>query len=84
MTHSGGKPHNVGDHGQRYMVTYAKSDDPDAMPDGDAPSSERKVFGWSDTLDGAEAFCRSIELHPAMFWPWVHDRSTDPPTVIVP
>ena len=55
MTHSGGKPHAVGDRGQRFEVSYS---DPDA--------GARKVFGWSDTLEGAQAMARSIELHPSM------------------
>ena len=65
MTHSGGKPHAVGDRGQRYEVTYF---DPDA--------NIRKVFGWSDTAEGAQAFARSIELHPSMQFPQIRDRTT--------
>ena len=55
MTHSGGKPHYVGDRGQRYEVSYR---DPD--------TGARKVFGWSDTKRGAEAMVMSITLHPSM------------------
>ncbi len=62
MTHSGGQPHAVGDRGQRYQVTYLDS------------SGARKVFGWSDTMDGAEAFCQVINLHPSMSSPHALDR----------
>lgn len=78
MTHSGGKPHNVGDRGQRYMVTYCPTDDPDAPR-----KTNEKTFGYSNDMDGAEAFCQSIELHPSMFFPEIVDRSTTPHTIIV-
>ena len=55
MTHSGGKPHAVGDHGQQYEVTYF-----------DPVANARKVFGWSNTAEGAQSMARSVELHPSM------------------
>lgn len=61
MTHSGGKPHAVGDRGQRYEVTYL---------DGD----ERKVCGWSDTIAGAERMRDAIDLHPVWCEPATRDR----------
>jgi hypothetical protein len=64
MTHSGGKPHAVGDRGQRYEVSYY-----------DPYSNTRKTFGWSDTIEGAQAFARSIELHPSMQFPKIRDRT---------
>lgn len=65
MTHSGGKPHtNVGDIGQRYESTYF---DPD--------TKTRKVFGWSNRYNVAEAMCRAINLHPSMFDPQIRDRN---------
>lgn len=63
MTHSGGKPHKVGDRGQRYAVSY-----------WDPATRTRKPFGWSYTLDGAAAMAKSIELHPSMEKPEIEDR----------
>lgn len=63
MTHSGGKPHAVGDKGQRYEVRYR---DPD--------TGQRKVFGWSNDLEGARAMMEAIDLHPSMDAPSVADR----------
>lgn len=60
MTHSGGKPHAVGDRGQRYEVRYV---------DG---NGAEKVFGWSEQYP--EGFVRSINLHPTMHSPRVIDR----------
>lgn len=64
MTHSGGKPHTVGDRGQRYEVTYF-----------DERTNTRKIFGWSDTTDGAQAMAEAIELHPSMQFPQIRDRT---------
>lgn len=65
MTHSGGKPHtNVGDRGQRYEVTFVWI----------GKTAPRVVFGWADDHAGAEAMCRSIELHPSMMLPECRDR----------
>lgn len=61
MTHSGGKPHNVGDKGQRYEVTFF---------DGE----KRRVFGWSDTPEGCQPMMRSIEAHPVWKFPHMRDR----------
>lgn len=61
MTHSGGKPHHVGDKGQRYEVTYF---------DGE----RRQVFGWSVTPEGARTMANSIELHPSWEYPQIRDR----------
>lgn len=65
MTHSGGKPHNVGDQGQRYEVSYF-----------DLDTRQRKVFGWSNNLIGARVMCRSIRMHPAWEAPEIKDRKT--------
>jgi hypothetical protein len=67
MTHSGGKPHAVGDRGQRYMVTYF-----------DPRESKRKTFGWSDDAEGARAMGDSIDAHPAWQFPHVIDRTFCP------
>ena len=63
MTHSGGKPHNVGDKGQRFEVTYF-----------DPYTSTRKVFGWAHDKVGVDIFFNSINLHPSMELPEMTDR----------
>jgi hypothetical protein len=63
MTHSGGQPHNVGDKGQRFEVTFF-----------DPRANVRKVFGWSDTAEGAQAMGNSIDAHPVWQFPQVTDR----------
>ena len=72
----------TGDRGQRYEVSYAKPHAPAVRAHGEphAPAvrahGERKVFGWSETIEGAEAFSRSIDLHPSMTAPQIRDRRT--------
>jgi hypothetical protein len=66
MTHSGGKPHAVGDRGQRYEVSFY---DPEA--------GKRRVMGWSNTLDGARSFMDAIDAHPVWTDPRVRDREAD-------
>lgn len=64
MTHSGGKPHNVGDKGQRYEVLahgYPKKDETD-------------VIGWSDTLEGAERMMNAILKAPGCTSAKIFDR----------
>jgi hypothetical protein len=34
----------------------------------------RKVFGWSDTAEGAQAMGNSIDAHPVWQFPQVTDR----------
>ena len=65
VTHSGGKPHAVGDLGQRYEVTYLDQD-------------ERKVYGWSTTLEGAQRMTESIDMHPVWEQPQIRDREVKP------
>lgn len=67
MTHSGGKPHAVGDRGQRYEVSYF-----------DPIANVRKVFGWSDDTRGARAMSAAIDAHPSWDYPQLWDRSADP------
>lgn len=50
MTHSGGKPHAVGDRGQRYEVTFF-----------DPRENARRVFGWSDDKVVAQVMADSVE-----------------------
>lgn len=66
MTHSGGKPHNVGDKGQQYEVRFTGGDGVVA------------VFGWSDDKDGAERMCRLITRHPVWRDPFIVDREAQP------
>ncbi len=62
MTHSGGKPHETGDRGQRYQVTYLEG------------RIGRRIFGWSETLEGAERMVDSIQKHPSWSQPVIIDR----------
>jgi hypothetical protein len=57
-----GKPHRVGDRGQRYEVTFLND------------MNVVQVFGWTSTLGGAAAMCISIELHPTWGGPRIYDR----------
>ena len=63
MTHSGGKPHAVGDKGQRYEVSFY-----------DPSTNARRVLGWSDTPEGARRMSAAIELHPSWQFGWITDR----------
>jgi hypothetical protein len=67
MTHSGGRLHNIGDQGQWFEVTYF-----------DPVANVRKVFGWSDSVEGAQAMSKAIELHPSMEYGQLWDRTIDP------
>lgn len=61
MTHSGDKPHNVGDKGQRYEVRYRDSD------------GSEHVMGWTDRADGGRlAF--SLSKHPTWKLSQIVDR----------
>ncbi len=66
MTHSGGKPHAVGDRGQRYEVTYLDI------------HGKRAVMGWTDFPAGANMMCDSIDKHPCWADPKVCDRQQEP------
>lgn len=63
MTHSGGKPHAVGDEGQRFEVTYY-----------DPADDTRKIYGWTDNNDAACQMGNAIDRHPSWCWPHVTDR----------
>jgi hypothetical protein len=63
MTHSGGKPHNVGDKGQRYEVRATGY-----------PKQEKSVIGWCPTLAGAEKMARAIRLAPGCTSTEIFDR----------
>lgn len=63
MSHSGGKPHGVGDRGQRYEVSYF-----------DPAANERRVMGWTDDLATAQRMADAVERHPSWCFGWLTDR----------
>ena len=63
MTHSGGKPHAVGDKGQRFEISFFNP-----------KSNKREVLGWTDDLESARRMTDSIEAHPSWEYPWLTDR----------
>lgn len=63
MTHSGGKPHEVGDRGQRYEVTVF-----------DENLNKRIVFGWVNDAETAIKMANAAELRPAWKLAQVRDR----------
>lgn len=64
MTHSGGKPHNVGDKGQRYEVSSH----------GYPKDQTDNIIGWSDTLEGAEQMMNAILKAPRCTSAKIYDR----------
>jgi hypothetical protein len=66
MTHSGGKPHAVGDNGQRYEVSYF-----------DPSANVRKIFGWSDEIASAQVMAGNVEKHPSWSYPQIRDREAE-------
>ena len=69
MTIDGGKPHAVGDLGQRYEVTFF-----------DPAAGCRRVFGWCSSPFGATGMAAAVRAHPSWSKPWITDR--DPGTEI--
>lgn len=63
MTHSGGKPHAVGDRGQRYEVSFFNP-----------TANERQVLGWTNDAEAARKMADGVDAHPAWEIPWVTDR----------
>lgn len=63
MTHSGGKPHNVGDKGQQYEVRAIGY-----------PTAGVNIIGWSKTIDGAKRRMEAILLAPRCTSAYVFDR----------
>ena len=63
MTHSGGKPHNVGDRGQRYEVRATGY-----------PKDGESVIGWAPTLDGASNMAAAIRKAPGCTSTAIWDR----------
>lgn len=68
MTHSGGKPHAVGDKGQQFEVTFF-----------DPNTDTRKVLGWSDTMRGAAQLASCVEAHPSWDFAQIRDRTVRAP-----
>lgn len=69
MTHSGGKPHEVGDRGQRYQVTFFNP-----------AKNQRQVLGWTDDAEAARRMADNVEKHPSWEYPQISDRlATQPP-----
>lgn len=68
MTHSGGKPHAVGDRGQRYEVTAF-----------DESKNARFVIGWTNDAEFARGMAVGAELHPSWNFAQVRDRAASPP-----
>lgn len=67
MTHSGGKPHAVGDKGQRWEVSFFNP-----------ATNKREVLGWTNDHASALAMAESVEQHPSWEFPWVTDREAKP------
>lgn len=63
MTHSGGKPHEVGDRGQRYEVSFFNP-----------AINERQVLGWTNDVESARKMADGVDAHPLWEFPWVTDR----------
>lgn len=61
MTINGGKPHNIGDRGQRYEVSFL---------DG----KKRRVYGWTDDAKQALRMETAIHDHPTWRYPETLDR----------
>lgn len=63
MTHSGGKPHEVGDRGQRYEVSFFNPE-----------TNERQVLGWTNSVEAARSMADGVDAHPSWEFPRVTDR----------
>lgn len=67
MTHSGGKPHQVGDRGQRYEITVY-----------DEQISDRRVLGWAETEYAAYQMGFAAIKRPSWRDFEVNDRQVKP------
>ena len=67
MTINGGKPHAVGDRGQRYEVTFFTP-----------ATTQRHVLGWCETRADAERIVASMRDHPVWEQFQIEDRSKTP------
>jgi hypothetical protein len=66
VTHSGGRPHSVGDRGQRYEVRATGY-----------PKAEMTVIGWCTDTDGAEKMASAIRQAPGCTSVEIYDRQED-------
>lgn len=66
MTHSGGKPHKVGDEGQRYEVRSTGY-----------PKKAESVIGWCPELEGAERMAQAIRKAPGCTSTVIWDREEE-------
>lgn len=64
MTINGGKPHAVGDRGQRYEITYR-----------DGRTAERRTLGWCETREKADMIVLAMSSHPTWSAFEIEDRS---------
>lgn len=65
MTHSGGKPHQVGDRGQRYEVTVM-----------DHVHHRRIVVGWCNEVDRARGMRDGANMRPTWSDARIEDRES--------
>lgn len=63
MTHSGGKPHRVGDQGQRFEVRATGW-----------PADKETVVCWTATVEAAHSLMTSILKAPGCRRATIHDR----------
>jgi hypothetical protein len=63
MTHSGGKPHAVGDRGQRYEITVY-----------DEELQQRRVLGWAESEEAAYGMAQAAEKRPSWSKAEVNER----------
>lgn len=71
MTHSGGKPHAVGDRGQRFEIRATGW-----------PRSEQSVIGWCDAIQSAEQWARGILKAPGCKTAEFEDRQEKTVTTV--
>jgi|JI10StandDraft_1071094.scaffolds.fasta_scaffold2010484_2 hypothetical protein len=67
MTINGGKPHAVGDRGQRYEITYF-----------DGRAAERRTLGWCETREQADMVVLTMSSHPVWSGFQITDRHETP------
>jgi hypothetical protein len=67
MTINGGKPHAVGDRGQRFEVTFFNP-----------ATFKRQVLGWCETREDADKIVATMRDHPVWEQFQIEDRSKTP------
>ena len=71
MTTNGGKPHAVGDRGQRYEITYL-----------DGQNAQRRTLGWCATREQADMVVLTMSDHPVWSGFEIIDRHEPPNAAI--